>query len=189
MSCEALVGEGRSRTCENEGQCCMCICMLSTSELLQESVAIYMFEIVCIACNACSNYIILLCDAHGHPIHWRNVLIYGLSRKHAAPTYLSFCCHLYGCACNVCPCIHMCLWVSAYACIESEHTLHCVLFWIPSHRATVGTYTLLPTTHVYTFEWCFTERVIMYGAMPVLYTVCTVMHAYKFLPHTWWHMQ
>ena len=135
MSCEALVGEGRSRTCENEGQCCMCICMLSTSELLQESVAIYMFEIVCIACNACSNYIILLCDAHGYPIHWRNVLIYGLSRKHAAPTYLSFCCHLYGCACNVCPCIHMCLWVSAYACIESEHTLHCVLFWIPSHRA------------------------------------------------------
>ena len=51
MSCEALVGEGRSRTCENEGQFCMCICMLSTSELLQESVAIYMFEIVCIACN------------------------------------------------------------------------------------------------------------------------------------------
>ena len=115
MSCEALVGEGRSRTCENEGQCCMCICMLSTSELLQESVAIYMFEIVCIACNACSNYIILLCDAHGHPIHWRNVLIYGLSRKHAAPTYLSFCYHLYGCACNVC---HMHTYVLVSECIR-----------------------------------------------------------------------
>ena len=61
---------------------CASVCSAHQS-YYKKAIVIYMFEIVCITYNTCSNYITLLCDVHGYLIHWRNVLIYGLSVKHA----------------------------------------------------------------------------------------------------------
>ena len=61
---------------------CASVCSAHQS-YYKKAIVIYMFEIVCITYNTCSNYITLLCDVHGYLIHWRNVLIYGLSLKHA----------------------------------------------------------------------------------------------------------
>ena len=53
---------------------CACYIYCVISELPQDSIVVYTFEIVCIACNACSNYILLLCDVYGYPIQKKKKL-------------------------------------------------------------------------------------------------------------------
>ena len=167
--------------------------MPSTSELLQESIVICMFEIVRIACNACSNYIdftVLWCAWVPDTLA-ECVDIWAVSKACSPHIFISLLPSVWlcmQCLSHVC----MCVLVSESICMHwvRTYTTLCFVIGIAIQftLTELGTCTLLPTTRVSTFEWCITERVIMYSAMPALHTVCTVVHAYNFLPHRWWHM-
>ena len=149
--------------------------------------------IVCIACNACSNYIhysVMWCTWVSDTLA-ECVDIWAVSKACSPHIFIILLPSVWLCMqCLSHACICACEWERTHASSQNiHHTVYCFGIAIQFTLTELGTCTLLPITHMSTSEWCFTERVIMYSAMSSLHTACTIMHAYKFFPHTWWDMQ